>query len=402
MIELPTLREAGRPETVALDDEVGYGLVESGVVTAVRLGPGLWEVAAGDKVGVAIVGDVVVRIRPKVPIGHLLFLLGYSRSPDAWRLESVPMATTDELVPALAAAFVGQAERALETGVLQGYVETEDELAVLRGRVREQEQLSRRFGLAVPLLVRYDDHSTDIAENQLLLAAASRLLRISDVPPQIRSRLRRLRGALADVSPLPGGAPLPRWLPTRLNARYHVALTLAEVVLSNRSLDIAAGPRFASGFLIDMIKVFEDFVTVALRQALTRHFGGRCTAQDTSRSLDLGRLVSLRPDLVWYRDGQPAAVVDAKYKAEKPQGFPQADVYQLLAYCVGFELAHGHLVYAKGNEPQLSHVVPNAGVTIHAQALDLAASPLELLGGVKDLAISIAACAGLPAPVGQA
>jgi 5-methylcytosine-specific restriction enzyme subunit McrC len=33
----------------------------------------------------------------------------------------------------------------------------------------------------------------------------------------------------------------------------------------------------------------------------------------------------MRPDLVWYADGvRPAAVIDAKYKAERPEGFPHA------------------------------------------------------------------------------
>jgi 5-methylcytosine-specific restriction enzyme subunit McrC len=39
-----------------------------------------------------------------------------------------------------------------------------------------------------------------------------------------------------------------------------------------------------------------------------------------------------------------------KYKAEKPGGFPDADLYQLLAYCTTLRLPVGHLVYAEGNE----------------------------------------------------
>jgi len=39
-------------------------------------------------------------------------------------------------------------------------------------------------------------------------------------------------------------------------------------------------------------------------------------------------------------------VVDAKYKAEKPSGFPNAGVYQMLAYCLRLGLPEGHLVNA--------------------------------------------------------
>ena len=39
----------------------------------------------------------------------------------------------------------------------------------------------------------------------------------------------------------------------------------------------------------------------------------------------------LRPDIVWKVRGSAVAVIDAKYKAEKPAGYPNADLYQLLA-----------------------------------------------------------------------
>lgn len=84
------------------------------------------------------------------------------------------------------------------------------------------------------------------------------------------------------------------------------------------------------GFLVDMAKVFEDFLTVARTEALRPH-GGWCRAQDRCH-LDVDDLIAIRPDLVRYRGGMPLAVMDAKYKAEKPAGFPDADLYQMLAY----------------------------------------------------------------------
>ncbi len=81
----------------------------------------------------------------------------------------------------------------------------------------------------------------------------------------------------------------------------------------------------------------------------------------------------MRPDLLCRRVTRPpTAVIDAKYKAERPEGFPNADLYQMLAYCTVLGLGDGHLVYAKGNEPVNIHTVQNAGVTIHCHALDLA------------------------------
>ena len=98
----------------------------------------------------------------------------------------------------------------------------------------------------------------------------------------------------------------------------------------------------------------------------------------------------MRPDLVWYERGAPIAVADAKYKAEQPGGFPEADLYQVLAYCTALNLDHGHLIYAKGNAEQDRHTVRNAGKEIRCHALDLQRSPSTLLGQVSTVAEEIA------------
>lgn len=86
-----------------------------------------------------------------------------------------------------------------------------------------------------------------------------------------------------------------------------------------------------TGFLLDMTVLFEGFVTTA-RDAPVGAFGCRIHPQDWNDFDELGQ-VRLRPDLVWKIAGVPVAVVDAKYKSEAPAGYPNADLYQLLAYC---------------------------------------------------------------------
>lgn len=377
------LREVAPASLVAIDDDAARALTAGGVLTGHRAAPGRWEIAPGTKVGVARAGDTTVWIRPKVPIGRILFLMGYARHP-GWRIDDVDLETVDDLLPALAEAFATQAEAAVERGLLQGYVEVDDQLTVLRGRLRDQEQLRRRFGIAVPLLVRYDDHTVDITENRLLRSATDLLLRVPGVAPKVRVRLRGLRQILGEVTPLARGVRLPAWQPTRLNQRYHVALWLAELLLRDNAVDQAPGAVRISGFLVDMAKVFEDFLTATLSRSLESR-GYRCQPQDP-HNLDVGGRIGMKPDLVAYRGSRPAVVVDAKYKAEKPAGFPNADVYQLLAYCTALDLTEGHLVYAKGNENPITHEIRNTAVTIHTHTLDLVSSPQALLAQVDKLA----------------
>jgi 5-methylcytosine-specific restriction enzyme subunit McrC len=164
-------------------------------------------------------------------------------------------------------------------------------------------------------------------------------------------------------------------------------------VLQATSVEHRPGGVLLNGFLLDMPKLFEDFVTVALREALVAEFGGRVDGQDR-HYLDQAAKVVLRPDIVWKVCGSPVAVIDAKYKAEKPAGYPNADLYQLLAYCTVLGLREGHLVYAKGNEEPAHHVVRQSGINIFCHAIDLDQPPEVLLSQMCRLARAIASGGG--------
>jgi 5-methylcytosine-specific restriction enzyme subunit McrC len=139
-----------------------------------------------------------------------------------------------------------------------------------------------------------------------------------------------------------------------------------------------------------MNKVFEDFLSTALRVALERH-GGRVRLQYNATHLDDAARLTLKPDITWWHDGVCRAVIDAKYKALAVSGIPNADAYQMLAYCIAFGLERGHLVYAKdaGHEP-LDHIVSGAGTRIRVDAIDVEREPADVLSEVNALAARIA------------
>ncbi|RKS69080.1 5-methylcytosine-specific restriction enzyme subunit McrC [Actinomadura pelletieri DSM 43383] len=355
--------------------------------------PGLWRVRDNGLVGAARVGPtgdpVEIRVEPKTPIDRLLFLLGHARGVRGWRQEEVDAGGRPDLLPALAHAFARAAERALRQGVLLGYRETEEALPVVRGRIRVADQLRRRHGFPVPVEVRYDDYTTDIPENRLLLAAAHRLLVLPGVPAATRGLLRHLLMRLDGVERLVPGRPPPAWSPSRLNTRYHTALGLAALVLRGASYEVDDGTTVrVDGLMLEMWRVFEDFVCVALAEAL-RPYGGTVKLQDKRHHLDRARRVPLRPDLVVNTaDGRPSTVVDAKYKTGDT---PQGDLYQVLAYCTAMRLDRGYLVYASKTETHTHVITGTDGLRVAETALDLSSSPDGLRAQVERLAHRIAA-----------
>lgn len=199
-----TLIEGGAAERVALTASEYVALQQVGFLSVTpTLEPGGYELAAGRRVGAVSVGERQIVVRPKITdLNRLLFLLGYARDPGIWRDDPVDLAGADELLPGLAEVFARIASRAVEQGLLQGYRTISERLPVLRGRMLAGEQMTRLYGLPVPLAVEYDDFTVDIAENRLLLLATTRLLMVPRVGETARRALLRLRRTLADVSVL--------------------------------------------------------------------------------------------------------------------------------------------------------------------------------------------------------
>ncbi|MFC8230331.1 McrC family protein [Streptomyces sp. NPDC057287] len=393
-----TVQETGSGGTHQLTGDQVAALVA--VPDLVRLTPapgGRWTVRGNQKVGTVRLrtrsgGSIHLSLRPKLSIRDLLFLLSYT-STDPWRPEPVTAATADDLLPALADLLARAARRTLEAGVLHGYREVEEELPLIRGSIRTTAQL-RRTGLPLPISVRYDDHTPDIPENRILLAGMHLAAYLPGVPRSTRLNLRHLAERLHGVRRPHPGEPLPTWTPTRLNARYVQALRLAELLLSGRSIRQEGGaPVPADGFLLDLPKVFERFVTVTLGEALARH-SIRCAPQDGHR-LDVAGRASLRPDLVLYREGRPISVMDAKYMFLKPTAPPVEHLYQLLAYCTALGVTRGHLVYAAttAGTAAVEHVIRRSPVTITAHALNLDEPPAGLLAQTAALAVRAASAA---------
>jgi 5-methylcytosine-specific restriction enzyme subunit McrC len=352
--------------------------------------PDRWRLITESRIGVVTLPGYDVRVTPKLAIPRLMFLLSYAADPRGWRELGPLFSVEDDLFSAIAHGFALQAERALTPAPLRGYVAVEESDITLRGRVRMSDQLARRPGLPIPLELTYDDHLLDIPENRLIRGATDLLLRMQLVPKPVRLRLLRVRAILEEVEPAPPSTRVSAPPITRLNQKYAGALALAVLMLRGTSITTSRGEVVSAEFVFDMNKIFEDFLSTALRVALER-MGGRVRLQYPRKHLDEAHRVSLKPDITWWQHGNCRAVIDAKYKALTVGGIPNADAYQMLAYCIAFGLDRGYLVYAKdaGQEP-LQHVVRDPGITIQVAAIDVECEPTDVLSQVEDLANELA------------
>ena len=160
--------------------------------------------------------------------------------------------------------------------------------------------------------------------------------------------LRRLLRDFADVRSIRRGDPVPAWQPTRHQRPLpHGAAAGRAGAARDLGRSTPPEPWRSTGSCSTCPSCSRTSSPWHCARRSRARYGGRVVGQSRHYLDEAGRVV-LRPDIVWRVGGKVAAVIDAKYKAEKPSGFPNADLYQLLAYCTVLGLRVGHLVYAAG------------------------------------------------------
>ena len=293
---------------------------------------GRWIVGATRFVGVVQLGDLEIRVQPKVGVRRLVELLTESQDRIRWDSDAQPdLVESPDLLGVIAEAFAERTSTLLHHGLLQGYRQREEALPAVRGRVLMATQMGRRVSLPLPVELSIDEFTFDVIENQILATAARQLLRLRSLPTVTRTRLRRLDHQLVDVQSIPSPARPPEVDFTRINERYRPAIGLARLILQASSLEEQIGGHRGVGFLVDMDKVFEDVVGHGLRKII-EPAGHRVGLQNSLPLDEAGRL-TIRPDVLLRDDaGSVVAVADIKYKQPEAKAAAASDVYQAVVY----------------------------------------------------------------------
>jgi len=324
-------------------------------------------------VGAVQLPNVSIAIRPKRSVGleDVFFMLSYAVDRAAFGQEFFTFHEDDSLLEAIIPGFVAHVRRAFARGLVQEYRTEEDVLPVVRGRLRLEDQVRRRFGRAPLIEVRFDEFTEDVEPNRLIRAALARLSRMRVRSATVRRSVNAFDAALERVRLVDYDTrALPEILYTRLNEHYRPAVELAKLILHGHAYELRHGDVAGSSFLVDMNAVFESFVVVALRERLG--LTEQSFPQNArGRSLRLAKGVAIEPDLSWWAGSRCVFVGDVKYKRTTVKGILHPDLYQLLAYTVAANLPAGLLVYAAGEGDPATHVVDHAGKTLHVVALRL-------------------------------
>ncbi|MFN3339590.1 MAG: McrC family protein [Dietzia sp.] len=392
-----------RGRLVNLSWEGAQHLSQTRLVEVLPAGRDTWRLIPCGSVGSVRVEGLSVRVLPAANLGltQLFFLLDHA-ADNAFLPSAVQARDDDELWVSVAESMAALAHQALSSGLLRGYRRVDEALTTVRGRIRLGDQIRRHPGMTIPLEVTYSEFTPDIAENRILRTAAHRLQFLPDLPDATRRRLAMVDARLADASLIGQGAPVPAWTPTRLNARFQNALTLADRIVRRISVEVEDGHAASAAFVTEMPALFERFVEAELTAALDGR-GGRLL-QNPVVNLDSGAEegangesgrhsapatdgdhISVRTGLVYEVDGEPVTTFVPTYPTDRRAR--AAEHYRLLAACTALGVDRAYLVYPaqrRNDAPQPRRIV-HTDISIVEYPVDLSMGPAEARRTIVEL-----------------
>jgi len=180
-------------------------------------------------------------------------------------------------------------------------------------------------------------------------------------------------------------ADAPPSLINRLNQPFLPLLNLARLFLEGGSLRLCGGDQLAYTFLLNMNKLFEEFIAsfISLHRDKILPTDYQIEPQAKGNGLYLAadqhkkRVFQLRPDILFRQGGEVRLLLDTKYKVQrtvkKKHKVSSPDFYQMYAYARRYQCQRVVLLY-----PQLDtsvserfSVLDNCGIVIEAHSVNL-------------------------------
>jgi len=351
-------------------------------------------------VGVVRLDDLEIRVVPKLAgkdHDALIDMIEFTRGLETLARTRTGVRSLDAsgagLFDLIALLFSEEAERIIDGGLVADYLEHEDALPLVRGRLLIERQLRRSFGRYERVHCRFDERSTDIRHNQVLGAAAAVCARYAR-DPRVRSKAQIILGVLqeaCDWSHLDRDQLVEPFPYDRLTAHYRTAHELARLILGNTNVRdlLAAGRTRSFAFLINMNLLFERFVGAVLRRLLREKAVVHEQRRDRSIIWDADagrRYATIIPDIV-IEPVDPTrrrVAVDAKYKLYDERNADVGDVMQTFLYAYAYSTEsvrpRSAILYPAGDvpvEPRRLQVRSTAGVV--GAEIDLIPLPVDRL-----------------------
>ena len=288
----------------------------------------------------------------------------------------------------LAAILSKGISQQLKQGLYREYVDKNEELSVLRGKLNIQGTIRNRVQNKQILSCEFDELSEDNIFNQILKLTATMLIKNSNVESAYKAELKKSLLYFGNVSDI--SASMIKWSTLRFqrnNQSYKMLMNICYLVIDGLLLSTQNGEYSMANFIDDqhMHSLYESFI----REYYRYHYGNVISVSasfvewdipENSEGIEL--LPKMKTDITLQK-GEKTLIIDAKYYSHTMQHhfdsntFHSANMYQIFTYVKNFDKQQtgnvsGMLLYARTNEaiqPDNDYVI--GGNKISVKTLDL-------------------------------
>jgi 5-methylcytosine-specific restriction enzyme subunit McrC len=297
------------------------------------------------------------------------------------KIETEHFENIQDLFAAILAA--GLASR-LKRGLNREYVEKNDNLSTLKGKINIKESIRLKMKNINKLSCRYDELSENNYMNQILKTAAQYLVNDGGVERENKDLLKKALLFFSEVDALePFSINWKKLNYNRNNASYRMMMNICYLVLHELLLTTEDGKRKMAAFIDDqqMSNLYEKFILEYYKKHFSQYYpAAREIKWNTPGVIDF--LPSMKSDTMLI-DGAKKFIIDAKYYGKIMQTrydadtFRSSNLYQIFAYVKNEDksnsgLVSGLLLYAKtegGIVPAMKYEL--GGNLISVKTLDL-------------------------------
>jgi 5-methylcytosine-specific restriction enzyme subunit McrC len=333
-------------------------------------------------VGVIVVPHCRLVIRPKIPLRNLFHLLD-PLTPVPIHEDRVDHPDGSEVLDFLAGRLAHLLAERAAAGLHRAYAERAQSGPYLHGRLDVAAQVGNPGGRKDRLHCRYDDFTVDVPCNRLPRATAELVLRSPLLGDRVRAALVQQLGAFAGVEPMALTRDSVRSVtPDRLTEAYRPLLDVCRLLAEGLGPGERAGSETCPAFLLDMERVFEQYVTGRLVATLDP--GGPLSASVQPLLVVNERVagqpdIHMRPDVVLAHEGERFLVLDAKWKRPTRNRLVTEDLYQMLAYCTALGVSRGVLVYPGDGERVWRYRLPRTPTVVEVRQVTVSGSQEDCL-----------------------
>lgn len=325
------------------------------------------EIRTLQYVGYIVLPDNVIVIKPKIPGIAFLNMLRYALDLPDLGMEHPELTKGDNYYDILVRFLISEVERTLQRGLYTGYKNFDDNRTLLRGKILFKEHLIANYNRNDKIFCSFSEISSDIIENRIIKYTLFYLLHCNFVDKTIDAQLMRYYQRLDEVDLITITTEHFKSIEySPLNLHYRPILTLCELLLRDSALDEEIGEKNSISFLLNMNKLFEEFVGNLLKKRLKSY---EIELQKLEHPGKIDKYLRVYIDIMISHKGLPILIVDTKYQAT-PDRPMESHLGQLCLYSNTTHVKNCALIYAGKSD---SRIYPlEEDVIVHVISFDLA------------------------------